>query len=211
VHPGAQIHGVFFLPALVFKTYSDGEYHYAFGEVYAPLQIDSDGEAMTAEEIQKLAHEFIARGLVDAIDLEHSKKASGVVVVEFFIARPGDPDYSEGAWVLGVRIQDDEIWEKIQAGEINGFSFNATMDKTKVRVPVDAQQIYSGETFASSVDKETAGIGIPGHTHKFYVELDAAGHVLFGATDVVFTHKHIITRTITTNSELRHKHRFVCR
>ena len=27
-----------------------------YGEVYAPLQIDTDGEAMTSEEVEKMAH-----------------------------------------------------------------------------------------------------------------------------------------------------------
>jgi hypothetical protein len=194
----------------VFKTYSDGDYHYAFGEVYAPLQIDSDGETMTAEEIRKLAHEFIAKGLVDAIDLEHSKKASGVRVVESFIARAGDPDYREGAWVLGVRIQDEQIWEKIKSGLINGFSFNAGMVKEKKRVFVETAESYSGETFGSSEGLNAFDNPIPEHTHRFFVEFSGQGRVLFGVTDEVFAHKHTISRTINTDLELNHRHRYVC-
>jgi hypothetical protein len=195
------------MSAPVFKSYSDGEYHYAFGEVYTPLLVDSDGETMTAEEIRKLAHEFIAKGLVDAIDLEHSRKASGVKVVESFIARENDPDYHAGAWVLGVRMKDGAIWKAIQDGRINGYSFQAVLDKEAKTVLVEAGKSFTGETFDSPT---LDGVPLPEHKHTFYVEFDKKGQVSFGTTNEVFAHKHKISRSITTELALGHKHRFNC-
>jgi hypothetical protein len=31
------------------KTFSSGDFYYVYGEVYAPLHVDTDGETMAAE------------------------------------------------------------------------------------------------------------------------------------------------------------------
>lgn len=69
----------------ILKAYSSGEFHYVFGEVYAPDIVDTDGESMAASDIQKMAHDFLARGMVRALDVNHDRQSSGAVVVESFI------------------------------------------------------------------------------------------------------------------------------
>ena len=191
------------MPALVMKTYSFGEYHYVFGEVYAPLQVDTDGEAMAAGDIQKMAHDFIAAGMVNAIDREHNHIECGAEVVESFIARKGDPDYSEGAWVLGVRMKDGPVWEAVKSGDINGFSVDALVKKTTQRVLVELAKIASGDT-ALSTEEEM----LPSHQHTFYVEFGEDGRVKFGKTDDVLGHTHNILSTVTTEKAIGHSHRY---
>lgn len=115
----------------VFKTYTAGEFHYVFGEVYAPDIVDTDGESMTAEDIRKMAHDFIATGKVKELDTNHNHKICGAEVVESFIARSGDPDFAEGAWVLGVRMPDGPLWEMVKSGEINSFSVDTLVTKVQ--------------------------------------------------------------------------------
>jgi hypothetical protein len=194
----------------VFKKFTQGKYHYVFGEVYAPLQIDSDGETMTAEEIQKLAHEFIAQGKISSIDLEHDHVPCGAKVVESFIARKGDPDYHEGAWVLGVRLEDGEIWDAVKSGEINSYSFNAWVAKEPKTVEVVVAKSAMGITQANTVTENERDTDIvPTHTHTYYVEFDNNGKPVFGTTDEVFAHKHMISRSIITAESLGHRHRYL--
>ena len=61
------------------------------------------------------------------MDTEHNHQVSGATIVESFIARKGDPDFAEGAWVLGVRMTDGELWERVKSGELNGFSVDAVV------------------------------------------------------------------------------------
>ena len=83
------------------------------------MHVDTDGEAMTANEIQKMAHGFLAAGRTDKIDVGHNLKESGCVVVESFLARKGDADgFINGAWVLGVKVLPDELWEAVKTGEL---------------------------------------------------------------------------------------------
>jgi len=55
--------------------------------VYSSLHIDTDGEAMTADEIEKMAYKFISDGNIRKIDVGHNNEESGSFIVESFIAR----------------------------------------------------------------------------------------------------------------------------
>lgn len=83
----------------------DDELRIVYGEVYAPDVIDSQGDTMSAAEIRKMAHHFLAEGRVKQIDVQHNNQVCGAKVVESFIAREGDPTFipsgrSEGVLVL---------------------------------------------------------------------------------------------------------------
>lgn len=183
-------------------------WHYVYGPVYSPLQIDTDGESMTKEDVKQLAHEFVARGLADKIDISHNKIPSGAVVVESWLSREGDllaakNELPEGTWMLGVRVPEGALWEDIKSGKLNGFSFDAMVQKSIRRVTVDIAKIVIGETEANS-DIEV----VPGHVHDFYVEFNSEGRVTLGFTDNRFEHIHQILGTVTTEEELGHTHRF---
>lgn len=187
----------------VFKTYTAGEFHYVFGEVYAPDIVDTDGESMTAEDIRKMAHDFIAAGKVKELDTNHNHQICGAEVVESFIARAGDPDFAEGAWVLGVRMTDGPLWELVKSGEINSFSVDALVTKVRSDRDPPAYSVSCGTTM-EPVEQE----GIEPHTHGYYLEFDRQGHVKFGETTVASGHLHKIYGTVTTEPSEGHSHRF---
>lgn len=176
--------------------------HYVYGVVYAPLQVDTDWETITSEDIKKMAHDFIASGKVSNIDLQHNNQLTGARVVESFIARRGDPDYPEGAWVLGVRVPEGPLWEAIKTGKINGFSVEMLATKVPKVVTVDIAKIAMGMT-----EENTDDIVAP-HRHEFYVEFDSQGNVIFGVTDEVNGHAHSIIATVRTEVSQGHSHRF---
>lgn len=93
-----------------------------YGEVYVPDEKDTDDHWMTATEIEKMAHTFMANLRQYQIDKQHDSTPDDGVVVESFIAREGDPDFTPGAWVLGTKVTDPETWAQIQKGEITGYS-----------------------------------------------------------------------------------------
>lgn len=93
-----------------------------YGVVYEPLVKDSDGNWMKAEEVEKMAHGFMQSLRLQQIDKNHSQEAGDGIVVESFIARKGDADFPEGAWVLGTKVTKAETWEAIKKGEITGYS-----------------------------------------------------------------------------------------
>ena len=105
---------------------SDAKKQIVFGEVYVPNVKDTDGNFMTAETIEKMAHDFLANKKNTQISKGHDGNADKGVVVESFIVREGDPDFAAGSWVVGVHVPDIEIWKQVENGELTGFSIEGT-------------------------------------------------------------------------------------
>lgn len=177
---------------------TDDEQQIVFGEVYAPGFPDSQGDFMTRESIQEMAYEFMRKGLVNKIDLNHTQQESGCYVVESFIARDDDPIFIPGSWVLGVKVPDPEIWRMVKSGELNGFSFDGVGFRVETILEIEMPLYIEGETDEAN-----------GHKHRFFVKYDEEGNFLGGWTDEgPDGSKHRILRGTVTEEDNGHAHRF---
>ncbi|PER25428.1 XkdF-like putative serine protease domain-containing protein [Bacillus cereus] len=96
---------------------------YSPGSAEDPSTHDAHGDFMTAEDIEKSAHNFIAK--YRNIDAQHDFNAGAGEVVESYVA-PVDMDINgetitKGTWVL-VTKATDEIWKDIKDGKMTGYS-----------------------------------------------------------------------------------------
>lgn len=184
-------------PAFVAIKKFDDEQHLVYGEVYAPGIPDSQGDFMTAAEIQKMAHAFLRAGRVTKVDTQHDNRPNGSAIVESFIARDGDPIFIPGSWVVGVHIPDDRIWSMVKSGELNGFSFEGEARKSPREIEIEIPPVIDGLTTEAS-----------GHVHKFEAWYDDNGAFVGGQTDVVDGHSHRISAGTITDLANGHRHRF---
>ncbi len=169
---------------------TDVEKRMVYGEVYAPYQLDTHGEMMLPEDIEKIAHRFLQLDLGSVIDVQHDNVPRDAVPVESFIARDNDPDFASGAWVLGVKILDEQLWEDCKSGKYNGFSFEAMVKKIVAVIDYEVLRDNFGET-ERNLD----------HTHLFWVELNDDGVVIGGRTTTDYGHSHeIVAGTATEMS-----------
>lgn len=104
---------------------ADAETHEVTGIVYEPMTEDTDGNYMTEEEIFKAAHWFMKNS--GGVDLQHSfEPLEGAYVAESHVARCeeeiGGQKIAKGTWIMTMDIEDPEIFEKIEKGELTGFS-----------------------------------------------------------------------------------------
>jgi hypothetical protein len=180
----------------VVKT--DDELQIVWGEVYVPGFPDSQGDYMTAREVQKMAYRWLVQGdIKDCYDVNHDGRVYKVHPVESFIARKGDADFIEGSWVVGVYVEDASLWDRVKKGELNGFSIQArVLSETKdldLQIPDQAE----GVTLKSD-----------GHEHRFTVLFDDKGNIVGGETDYVSGHRHAIKRGTMTEPADGHRHRF---
>lgn len=176
----------------------DNDKQIVYGEVYAPYVLDTHGEFMLPEDIKRMAHEFMSlKYLPRTIDTNHDQKSNGSYPIESFIARKGDPDYTEGAWVLGVQIADKQIWKSVKSGKLNGFSMQTLIRKKPVVIDLEYTPSNLGVT------EETDG-----HNHIFYAELDESGRVIRGVTSTDNNHSHTIVKGTATEVSNGHSHRF---
>ncbi|RPE10562.1 XkdF-like putative serine protease domain-containing protein [Paenibacillus polymyxa] len=115
-------------------TKSDDPKQLVYGVVYEPDVEDTHGDIMTAEEIEKAVHGFmsnlaIAKGAV--MDTQHDFDPGVGDVVECYVApvdfEMGEETIKKGSWVLVTKANDD-IWNKIQDGEVTGYSMAGTAE-----------------------------------------------------------------------------------
>ena len=79
--------------------------------------------------IRKASELFLMNANQNNSTLEHSQKLKGLSVVESWIIE-GDNDKSknygfdlpQGTWMISMKVNNDEIWDKVKLGEVKGFS-----------------------------------------------------------------------------------------
>lgn len=95
--------------------------------VLEPDTVDSQGDIMTAEDIEFTAHRYLIKARL--IGSGHSKQIEAAPV-ESFIA-PQDLQYEgqngpqtvkKGSWIIGIKVFDPKEWQKVENGEYTGVS-----------------------------------------------------------------------------------------
>jgi hypothetical protein len=173
-----------------------------YAEVYAPYTLDTYGEFMTPEDIKLMAHRFMQLDLSKVIDTNHDNVPNGSYPVESYIARADDPDFTEGAWVLGVHVPSDLVWASVKSGELNCYSFEAMVRPVEYAVTVATIRDHVGRT------KSEKGVD---HTHLFFLQIDESGLIRRGITSPgPDGHVHEITGPSYTQraGDDDHAHRF---
>lgn len=111
----------------------DDEKRIVTGIVYEPDVLDAHGEFMTADEIEKSAHQFLKD--FRNIDKQHDFVAGQAEVVESWIAKEagklGEQDIVKGAWLMSVHVPDDDTWGEIKKGELTGFSMGGVGERVE--------------------------------------------------------------------------------
>jgi hypothetical protein len=83
------------------------------------------------ETVRKASELFLMRANQNNATLEHEKKMlDGMSVVESWIIEDEKQDKSakygfnlpKGTWMISMKVNNDEIWNKVKAGEVKGFS-----------------------------------------------------------------------------------------
>jgi hypothetical protein len=109
---------------LIEKSEDEHDEHIVCGIVYEPGVEDSQGDEATAEEIRKAAYRFMESS--QKFKLNHQGNPVKASVLESMLA-PADFELNgqqvkKGSWVLTLRINDENAWQKIKKGELTGFS-----------------------------------------------------------------------------------------
>lgn len=109
----------------IFKKNSEKQIVY--GVVLEPDTVDAQEDVITAEEIEKTAHDYLQESRV--VGTSHTKPITATPVesfiapVDFNIAGQYGPQLVlKGSWVLGVKVHDPKEWEKVKSGDYTGFS-----------------------------------------------------------------------------------------
>ena len=138
---------------------ADADNHYVTGIVYEPMVKDSQGNFMTEDEIVKAARWYAKNG--NMVDVQHSfSPLSSASVVESWVAKAdfslGDKAVKKGTWLMTVEISDDKIWNRIEKGEITGFSMGGVGEYATEDVDIDIDNLE--KSFNDATPKKRRGI-----------------------------------------------------
>lgn len=179
---------------------TDDEQRLVFAEVIIPGLIDTQGDMFSPAAVVKIAHKFLSGMLNMKIDVNHDNVERGSYVVESFIARDSDDQFIPGAWVVGVKV-DQDTWVKVKSGELNGFSIEFMLSKAdSIKVEIDSSLFMRpivGDTFA---EKD--------HKHVYTIQLSDTGQIVKGVTNIVAGHSHTISNSSVTDFAVGHRHKF---
>ena len=180
----------------------DADKQIVFAEVYAPYVLDTYGEFMLPDDIETMAHRFMGLDLSQVIDTNHDNVPNGSRPVESFIARADDPDFTEGAWVLGVYIPEVAVWSSVIKGDLNCYSFEAMVRPVNYITKVATVRDHVTATKAEKhVD----------HEHMVFFQIDDRGLIRRGITSKAPDgHFHTINRASFTEKSGTdgHSHRY---
>jgi hypothetical protein len=171
-----------------------------YAEVLIPETPNVYNDYWTKEAVKEFAYGFMRDGF--GVDVEHDEVdiIDKVYPVESFIVRPGDPDFIEGAWVIGMKIEDDQLWQDVLDNNINGFSYKALV------YFLDATLATLDSGVRTGVTEPVAGGD--GHIHSFMVIVGTDNRPISGGTDEVNGHSHTISVHTVTDISGGHSHRF---
>lgn len=108
---------------IVMKS-GDDEKRIAYAAVLVPGEPDSDGDVVSAEKIEAVAHQWLEE--YRNIDLMHTLSSASATVVESYLT-PAEMEVGEytlpaGTWVMASKIADDDVWNAVKNGELTGYS-----------------------------------------------------------------------------------------
>jgi len=99
------------------------------------MRLDENGDeyfvTFPRSVVEQLAQQFMKKNQHHNATFEHAFSVSGMTVVENWIKR-GEQDTSialglsaalpEGTWFIGMKVDNDEVWNEVKAGKVKGFS-----------------------------------------------------------------------------------------
>ncbi|MHB1950174.1 MAG: XkdF-like putative serine protease domain-containing protein [Acidiferrobacteraceae bacterium] len=112
----------------VVPVWKDEDRRLVYGVVLTPDLMDSQGDVVSAEDIEKAAHAYLVNSRKH--DVQHSENPAAVETVESYVAPDdmtvaGQP-VAKGSWVIGVHVPDPEIWQRVYKGQLTGFSIGGS-------------------------------------------------------------------------------------
>lgn len=168
------------------------------GLVYPPMEIDSENDLMLEEDIILLKERMEDPTYNVRIDVGHSNNQIDAEIKSLTISKDHEY-YTDGSLIAKVKVNDTDVWKKIEQGEYNGFSIEFRITPVQALALVEVEKLKFGDTVISD-----------GHKHKYWAELDAKGNILRGRTseegEGEERHYHTILENSVTTKVKDHSH-----
>lgn len=121
---------------------SSDERHICYGPALIPNKdiYRNNGEQefyinFSEESISKMSQEFLKNYKQHEVNLQHETNADEVFVCESWIVEDPYKDKAnalgfnveKGTWMIGMKVNNIEVWDKVKSGELKGFSVESAI------------------------------------------------------------------------------------
>ena len=161
------------------------ERHMVYGAALIPEKdiYRNNGEqefyiSFTKESIERMSQDFMKEYRQHEVKTDHDEVANEVCVVESWLVEDSYKDKSnalginvpEGTWMVGMKVNNIETWERVKSGELKGFSVESmltleefskienNMDNTNEEMFLNKLRNVLKEFFSSKKEEEPAEI-----------------------------------------------------
>lgn len=109
----------------IYRRYGDEEFYLTFDK----------------NAIERLVNKFMSNYGQRNFTIDHMEPAEGIVITESWLVKDTENDksnalglenVSEGSWIIGCKINNDEIWQSIKEGRWHGFSIESWIDMEEI-------------------------------------------------------------------------------
>lgn len=127
---------------MLLKSAASEDERFILGVVLEPERVDAQGDIYSADEVRRAAHRFMEE--FGGLGFMHRCRVNDQVkVLENYLAPVeftlGEVTVPKGTWLMAVRVLSDELWQRVKAGEVTGFSIGGTARRTPEAVPVETE------------------------------------------------------------------------
>lgn len=137
------------------EKFADESKHMLTGVVAIPnkpiYRRNKDGEeydiVFSAEAIEKMAMDYMRNYRQNEVTLQHQEEADGVYLVEQWIKQDDYRDKSAviglsedlpvGSWIQTYYVDSNDVWQRIQSGELRGLSLECALGLQEFESQID--------------------------------------------------------------------------
>lgn len=155
------------------KSEKEDEEMISYAAVMTPNIKDKDGDVIPDFVVREAAHRFMAEKRNKDVDeahesrfSDHSIKTRGTVIESWTLDEPEEFEtinnnkkrYPENTWMAKIKFEDEDVWSKIKAGEITGYSIQGEPEV----IDLDEEKYIKGDNKDSNMteDKNTDGVTV---------------------------------------------------
>lgn len=86
--------------------------------------------SFTKESIEKMSQEFMKEYRQNEVTLDHEEMANDITITESWLVEDPYKDKAnalginvpQGTWMIGMKVNQIDVWDRVKAGELKGFS-----------------------------------------------------------------------------------------
>ncbi len=119
-------------------------------KIYRADMFRGEFEVMfTSEGIEKIRDYFLQNFKQKDITVDHVINANNISIVESWIIedKANDKanalgfDLPKGTWMVSMKIENGEVWDRIEDGELKGFSIEAYLSQTLISAAIKEKEL----------------------------------------------------------------------